>query len=154
MSDAIFIRQRQTDKSLKNPIGKTKTFLLFLWVFATLWVPRVLSLDAHWSSDESMWLMHSSQFMSAVKKREFSETLIDYHPGVTTMWVAGTRIFFTDPGVNVENLARARMFISIGITTCIVLACLLIHKLFRRTLHQRHRQTPEDIRRYRQITPA
>ncbi len=62
-------------------------------------------MDAHWSSDESRWLHRSAQFMSAVKQGNFSGTLIAYHPGVITMWVAGLRTFFVDPGVDVENLA-------------------------------------------------
>lgn len=70
--------------------------------------------------------------MSAVKDGEFSETLIAYHPGVTTMWVAGLRTFFVEPRVNVQNLARARGFIGIVIWIGIGGACILLYRLFGR----------------------
>jgi len=87
---------------------KTRFFLLAFSLFFVMGVVRFLSLDAHWGSDEARWLHRSAQFMSAVKEGHLSETLIAPHPGVTTMWFAGLRTFFTNPGVNVENLARAR----------------------------------------------
>lgn len=68
--------------------------------------------------------------MSSVRKGDFSETLIAYHPGVTTMWIAGLRTFFTDPRVNVENLAKARWFIGIVVWAGIGIACLLLFQLF------------------------
>ena len=93
---------------------------------------RLLSLDAHWSSDEARWLHRSADFLSAVKKGKFSDTLIAYHPGVTTAWIAGLRTFFTEPGLNVSNLARARWFIGIVVWIGIGIACLLLYKLFDR----------------------
>ena len=93
-------------------------------------IPRLSTLESHWSSDAVLWLNRSSDFMSAVKQSEFSETLIAYHPGVTTMWIAGLRTFFTDPGVDVENLAQARWFIGIVVWMGIGLACLLLYRLF------------------------
>ena len=68
--------------------------------------------------------------MSAVKQGEFSDTLIAYHPGVTTMWIAGLRTFFVEPKADVENLARARWFISIVVWAGIGLTCLLLYRLF------------------------
>ncbi len=99
-------------------------------LFIILLLPRVLSLDAHWSSDEGRWLYRSARFMSAVKKAEFSDTLVAYHPGVTAMWLAGLRTFFVDPKADVENLARARWFISIVVSVGIGVACLLLYQLF------------------------
>ncbi|MDE0554094.1 MAG: glycosyltransferase family 39 protein, partial [Candidatus Poribacteria bacterium] len=95
-------------------------------------IPRFLSLDANWSGDEARWLRRSAQFMSAMKKGEFSETLIAYHPGVTTMWLAGLRTFFAEPRMDVENLARARWFIGIMVWAGIGVACFLLHRLFGR----------------------
>ncbi len=112
---------------------KTRIFLLVLLIlsfFVTAGIPRFLSLDAHWSSDEARWLNRSADFMSAVKQGRFAETLIAYHPGVTTMWIAGLRTFFTEPGVDVLNLARARWFIGIIIWAGIEIACLLLYRLF------------------------
>ena len=101
-----------------------------LCFFTLAGVPRFLSLEAHWGSDEGLWLQRSTQFISAVKEGEFSETLITHHPGVTTMWLAGLRSFFTDPRLDVENLALSRFFIGIVVWVGISIACLLLYRLF------------------------
>ena len=111
---------------------KVRTLLLAYCFFLIFSFPRVVSLDAHWSSDEARWLRRSAQFMSAVKQREFAETGIAYHPGVTTMWIAGLRTFFMEPRVDVPNLARARWFIGLVVWIGIGIACLLIYQLFGR----------------------
>lgn len=104
--------------------------LLRICLFIILLLPRVLSLDAHWSSDEGRWLYRSARFMSTVKTAEFSDTLVAYHPGVTVMWLAGLRTFFVESKADVENLARARWFISIVVWAGIGLICLLLYRLF------------------------
>ena len=68
--------------------------------------------------------------MSAVKKGEFSKTLITYHPGVTTMWIAGLRPFLTESRVDIENLARARWFLGIAVWIGIGVATVLLYQLF------------------------
>ena len=105
-------------------------FIICFFVIAS--VPRMLSLEAHWSSDEGRWLNRSAQFMSAVKQGEFSETLIAPHPGVTTMWLAGLRTFFMPPREDVLNLANARWFIGIVVWVGVGIACLLLSQLFGR----------------------
>ena len=70
--------------------------------------------------------------MSVVKQRQFSATHIAHHPGVTTMWIAGIRTFFTEPRVDIENLAYARWFIGIVISAGISIICLLLYQLFGR----------------------
>ena len=107
-------------------------FFLAICLLIVFCVLRLHSLDAHWSSDEARWLRRSADFMSAVKRGEFSETLIAYHPGVITMWMAGLRTLFTETSLNVENLARARWFIGIFVWVGIGVACLLIYQLFGR----------------------
>lgn len=113
-------------------VGNTRRIFLVAFLFFLASVPRLLSLDAHWSSDEVLWLRRSGEFMSYLKKAEFYETRIAYHPGVTTMWIAGIRTFFTVPVVNVYNLVQARFFIGIGIWIGIGLVVLLIYRLFGR----------------------
>ena len=105
------------------------TLLLVCGLFLIAFVLRVHALDAHWSSDEARWLRRSAQFMSAVKKGEFSETLIAYHPGVTTMWIAGLRTFFTESRVDIENLVRARWLIGLVVFAGIGIAYFLLYKL-------------------------
>ena len=94
--------------------------------------PRLLSLDAHWTSDERGWLDHSTVFMVAVEMGAFSETLVTFHPGVITMWVAALRTFFTEPHVSVQGLALARWFIGIALLIGIGVAAMLLYRLFGR----------------------
>jgi len=117
-------------KYLQKPDKLFRNVLCIVCLFAFAVGPRLLSLDAHWSSDEARWLNRSAQFMSAVEKGEFSKTLVAYHPGVATMWLAGLRTLFMDPGVDVPNLARARVFIGIAVWAGIGITCLLLYKLF------------------------
>lgn len=114
----------------QHPILTAAKVLLVVCLFFLVCLPRVLSLDAHWSSDEARWLRRSAQFMSTVEKGEFSETLIAYHPGVTTMWIAGLRAFLNPPVVNVYNLAQARWFLGLVVFASIGIASLLLYKLF------------------------
>ena len=118
--------------TLQRHIATTTALIFAGCLFSCISVPRLLSLDAHWSSDESRWLNRSAQFMSAVKQGEFSETLIAHHPGVTTMWLAGLRTFFIPPRVDIPNLARARWFIGVVVWIGIGIACFLIYRLFGR----------------------
>ena len=110
--------------------SKAARLLLALCLFTLVSVPRLLSLDAHWSSDEARWLHRSAQFISAVNQGHFSETLIAYHPGVMTMWIAGLRIFWGPASVDVVNLSLARWFIGVFVWGGIGVACLLVYKLF------------------------
>ena len=111
-------------------VGNIAVLLLVVCIFTAVSFPKLLSLDAHWSSDEARWLYRSAQFMSAVKEGKFSETLIAYHPGVTTMWIAGLRTLFIAPRVDLENLVRARWFIGIAVWVGIGVTCLLLYQLF------------------------
>ena len=70
--------------------------------------------------------------MSVVNQGKVSETFIAYHPGVTTMWIAGLRTLFAKPDMNVENLALARWFIGIFVWVGIGVVSLLLYQLFGR----------------------
>lgn len=105
---------------------------IFLCLFAGATIPRLFSLSAHWSSDESGWLNQSAVFISAVKAGAFSETLVAHHPGVMTMWIAGLRIFFTELRVDAYSLALARWFIGVVLLIGIGLAAILLYRLFGR----------------------
>ena len=109
---------------------KTRRFLLLCCLFFIFGSARFLSLGDHWGSDETRWLRRSAQFMSAVKAGEFSETLIAYHPGVTTMWIAGIRTFFSEPHLDTANLSQARFIVGLVVWAGIVIACFLLHQLF------------------------
>ena len=108
---------------------KNRTLLFFWGLFFLICLPRLLSLDAHWNSDEARWLARSSEFIDAIKTGEFSETVIAYHPGVMTMWIAGIRKFYMDFQLTVENLVHARFFIGLTILTGLLFACFLLNRL-------------------------
>ncbi len=111
-----------------------KTLSLFFGVclFVVASMPRLFSLGAHWTSDEAGWLDHSTVFMAAVEMGAFPETLVTFHPGVITMWLAALRTFFTEPHVSVQGLALARWFIGIVLLIGIGVAAMLLYRLFGR----------------------
>lgn len=116
-------------------------FLLFLLLLTFL--PRLLSLSAHWSSDESLWMSRSRTFTLALEQGRFADTFITHHPGVTTTWLGGLAIqnaagqksistlfaqakhFFIP-----EMLARLRFPIAVLSGMLILLIGLLLYRLF------------------------
>jgi len=105
-------------------------------------LPRVLSLDAHWSSDETRWLSRSRHFMLSILSGDFAGTLQSYHPGVITMWLGGISLWakykyaLTDalslqshPFLSPSNLARTRLTIAITTVCTLLVAFFLIQKL-------------------------
>ena len=94
--------------------------------------PRLFTLDAHWSSDESRWLHRSAVFMDAVRVGNFEQTRVAHHPGVTTMWVAGLRQAFgtDDVWASLKDLALARWFLGVAVLAGIAAAFFLLHRLF------------------------
>ena len=111
-----------------------KTSLLFFGacLFLAASVPRLFSLGAHWTSDEVVWLERSTVFMAAVEMGIFSETLVAFHPGVITVWLAALRTFFTEPHISVQGLALARWFIGVVLLIGIGIAAMLLYRLFGR----------------------
>ena len=111
---------------------KQPSFFLAFCLFVIVGVPRIFSLDAHWSSDESRWLHRSAVFMDAVQVGHFEQTRVAHHPGVTTMWLAGFRqAFGTDEvWVSQQDLALARWFIGVAVLAGLVGGFFLLHRLF------------------------
>ena len=111
---------------------KTSSLFFGGCLFVAASVPRLFSLGAHWTSDEAGWLDHSTVFMTAVEMGAFSETLVTFHPGVITMWLAALRTFFTEPHISVQDLALARWFIGVTLLIGIGVAAVLLYRLFGR----------------------
>ncbi len=115
-------------------------FLFFLGVLTFL--PRLLSLEAHWSSDETLWMQRSLKFVSGLEKGDFAETLTASHPGVTTTWLGSAAIWMAsgrDSGaewakstkfLSPENLARLRFPIACLSGVLILIAGGLVYRLF------------------------
>ncbi len=64
---------------------------IFILVLLTF-LPRLLSLSTHWSSDETRWMRRSRSFVFALERGRFADTFTAYHPGVTTTWLGGAAI--------------------------------------------------------------
>ena len=111
---------------------KTSSVLFGVCLFVAASVPRLFSLGAHWTSDETGWLTHSTVFMAAVEMGAFPETLVTFHPGVITMWLAALRTLFTEPHISVQGLALARWFIGVTLLIGIGVAAVLLYRLFGR----------------------
>ena len=111
---------------------KTSSLFFGVCLFVAASMPRLFSLGDHWTSDEGGWLDHSTVFMAAVEMGAFSETLVTFHPGVITMWLAALRTFFTEPHISVQGLALARWFIGIVLLIGIGVAAILLYRLFGR----------------------
>ncbi len=111
---------------------KTSSLFFGVCLFVVASVSRLFSLGDHWTSDEAGWLDHSTVFMAAVEMGAFSETLVTFHPGVITMWLAALRTFFTEPHISVQGLALARWFIGVALLIGIGVAAMLLYRLFGR----------------------
>ena len=117
--------------------------IIFVAIGFLALLPREFARDTAWSSDETYWLFNSRDFMLSTLGADFSSTAESYHPGVTTMWLGGMSlwtkykgalaaapVFSSQPFLSPSNLARARLTIAL-ITACsIVIAFLLLKKLF------------------------
>ncbi len=111
---------------------KTSSLFFGVCLFVVVSMSRLFSLGDHWTSDEGGWLTHSTVFMAAVEMGAFSETLVTFHPGVITMWVAALRTFFTEPHISVQGLALARWFIGVVLLIGVGVAAVLLYRLFGR----------------------
>ena len=111
---------------------KTSSLFLGVCLFVVASVSRLFSLGDHWTSDEAGWLTHSTVFMAAVEMGAFPETLVTFHPGVITIWLAALRTFVTEPHISVQGLALARWFIGIVLLMGIGVAAILLYRLFGR----------------------
>ena len=119
--------------------------LITIGLFSSL--PRMLSLNAAWSSDETIWLFRSQNFMASTLDGEFSSIPQAHHPGVTTMWLGGVSLWqkyrhalpnahllSRHPFLAPSNLARTRLTIAITTAMTILIAFFFLQKLFGRQI--------------------
>lgn len=66
--------------------------ILLIFILLLTFLPRMLSLNLHWSSDESRWMERSRKFVIALEQGKFEDTFTAHHPGVTTTWLGGSAI--------------------------------------------------------------
>ena len=79
-------------------MNKAREIVLVVLLVAIAAIPRFVGLGKFTSIDEPFWLRASGNFYYALGQRQFENTLYEYHPAVTTMWVitAGMLAYFPD----------------------------------------------------------
>ena len=120
----------------------TTSTLVFVLVLLTF-LPRLLSLSAHWATDENLWMQRSRDFFFALENRKFADTYVAYHPGITTCWLGATAIwnkyrrdvfpkswFDSREFLSPEMLASIRFPIAIATGILILVAGFLLYRLF------------------------
>ena len=70
---------------------------IILGVIALTLIPRLIGIDRFATVDEPYWLTAGSNFYYALGQREFANTVYDYHPAVTTMWIVVTAMLLYFP---------------------------------------------------------
>lgn len=86
--------------------------VLVLVLLAITAVPRLVGLGKFTSIDEPFWLRVSGNFYHAITRHEFQNTLYEYHPAVTTMWIiaAGLQAYFPDYRILEEQYLKPGKF--------------------------------------------
>jgi hypothetical protein len=67
---------------------KKAYFILVVFLLvAILAIPRFVGLDKFISLDEPFWVRNGANFYYALGQRQFENTVYNYHPAITTLWV-------------------------------------------------------------------
>ena len=68
----------------QNKFTDIAIYVLLLVVFLA---PRLPKIDSFVTLDEPSWLSQGANFYYALGQREFQNTVYEYQPAVTTMWI-------------------------------------------------------------------
>ncbi len=79
-------------------MNRRREIILVLLLIVISAVPRFIGIGRFTSLDEPFWLRQGSNFYYALGQRDFQNTIYEYHPAVTTMWVitAGMLLYFPE----------------------------------------------------------
>src|SRR3990170_8977855 len=79
-------------------MSKSIRIIIALLVIAALVIPRLANLVEFTAADEPFWLAVGANYYYALTHREFENTVYEYHPAVTTMWIvtAAMLIYFPE----------------------------------------------------------
>ncbi|MFN8521711.1 MAG: glycosyltransferase family 39 protein [Chloroflexota bacterium] len=69
-------------------VGRATPWLGFALVVVLAAVARWPGLDTYVTIDESRWVQRAGNFYALIQQRDYEDTFIIGHPGVTTMWLA------------------------------------------------------------------
>src|SRR5688572_14409481 len=67
--------------------GKYPEILTYFILLTALLAPRLMQLNSFATLDEPYWLSMGANFYYALGQREFQNTVYEYQPAVTTMWI-------------------------------------------------------------------
>jgi hypothetical protein len=66
---------------------KIKDVLIYVLLAVVFLAPRLPKIDSFVTLDEPSWLSQGANFYYALGQREFENTVYEYQPAVTTMWI-------------------------------------------------------------------
>lgn len=61
--------------------------LIYIALIIAILAPRIPKIDSFVTLDEPSWLSQGANFYYALGQREFENTVYEYQPAVTTMWI-------------------------------------------------------------------
>src|SRR5688572_27488756 len=72
--------------------------LLVVLILVSMILPRVADLNKFTAADEPFWLVVGANYYYALTHGEFENTVYEYHPAVTTMWIgtAAMLVYFPE----------------------------------------------------------
>lgn len=76
---------------------KRTNILIYLILIIVLLAPRLPGVDSFVTLDEPSWLSQGANFYYALGQREFENTVYEYQPAVTTMWIIATAMHLYFP---------------------------------------------------------
>jgi hypothetical protein len=71
--------------------------LFYILLTIALFAPRASALDSFATLDEPYWLSMGANFYYAMGQREFQNTVYEYQPAVTTMWIVTLAMLYYFP---------------------------------------------------------
>ncbi len=78
----------------RENLGRLGLIILLLALVIPSWViniARVINVD------EPRWVIRGANYYYALTHKDFENTLYEYHPGVTNMWIVATALHFYFP---------------------------------------------------------
>jgi dolichyl-phosphate-mannose--protein O-mannosyl transferase len=75
-------------------LGRLRYIILLLALTVPSWI---INIDRVINVDEPRWVIRGANYYYALAHRDFANTLYEYHPGVTNMWIVATALYFYFP---------------------------------------------------------
>lgn len=76
---------------------KSIRILMAVFVITSMILPRMAELTKFTAADEPFWLVVGANYYYALTHGEFQNTVYEYHPAVTTMWIGAAAMLIYFP---------------------------------------------------------